>query len=123
MDQPDHPTKPIRHRRTTYIVLDGRVLRIVRSGEWLYDGSVRMPVDVVALDFDWSFELCRADDEHDEYEEPQPLGADGLLYYVRFQRAGQTATPTWVDSQAHTTVDEAMATAQAKAPSPISWSA
>lgn len=33
MDQPDHPTKPIRHHRATYIVLDGAVIRPAVSGE------------------------------------------------------------------------------------------
>ncbi len=28
-------------------------VRIVRSGRWLYDGSAPMPVDIVALDFDF----------------------------------------------------------------------
>jgi hypothetical protein len=96
-------------------------LRIMRTGDWLYDGAVRMPVDVVALDVDRWFELRRADGDRHTREEPQPLGPDGFLYFVRFQGAGQTTTPTSVDSRGHSTVEEAMSTAQAKVPWPISW--
>jgi hypothetical protein len=100
-----------------------RSVLIVRSGDWLYDGAVQMPVDVVALDFDGCFELRRADDGCHAGDEPQPLGPDGFLYFVRFQGAGRTTTPTWVDSGGHPTVEGAMATAQAKLPWPISWHA
>jgi hypothetical protein len=96
-------------------------LRIMRTGDWQYDGAVRMPVDVVALDVDQWFQLRRADGDRHTREEPQPLGPDGVLYFVRFQGAGQTTTPTWVDSRGHSTVEEAMSTAQAKVPWPISW--
>ena len=82
-----------------------------------------MPVDIVALDYDWSFELCRADDDDHEHEEPQPLGPDGFLYYVRFQRAGQTTTPTWVDSSGQSTIEAAMKTAHSRVPSAITWRA
>ncbi len=94
---------------------------IVRSGVWLYDGSVETPVDIVAFEFDWWHRL--AADDAPEQDEPKPVGPDGLLYYVRFKHAGDAAVPTWVDSAGHDTVDEAMRTAATKAPSPIVWGA
>ena len=96
-------------------------MRIVRQGTWLYDSVARRPVDIVALDYDFWFSLGEADDRLGPGEQPQALGPDGCLYYVRFRRAGDPATPTWVDSGGFESVDEAMATAKAKSPAPISW--
>lgn len=28
-------------------------IKIVKSGTWLYDGTVEKPVDIIALDYDW----------------------------------------------------------------------
>ena len=96
---------------------------IVRSGVWLYDESVESPVDIVGFDFDWWYQFAVDDGSLEPDEQPQPLGRDGLLYYVRFRRAGDPTTPTWVDSGGHAMVEEAMRTAEANAPSPIKWSA
>jgi hypothetical protein len=49
------------------------------------------------------------------------LREEGLLYYVRFRRAGETATPTWVDSSGSLTVEAAIREAEERAPSPIHW--
>jgi hypothetical protein len=62
-------------------------LRIVREGVWLYGGSVETPVDIVALDYDWHFNLGNEDGHLEPGEEPTPLGPDGWLYYARFRRA------------------------------------
>lgn len=96
-------------------------VQIVRTGTWLYDGTSEMPVDVVGLPYDFWYEIGRANGELQPGETPQEGDADGFLYHLRFTRAGSTTEPTWVDSQAHTTVEEAMATAGLKAPSPIRW--
>jgi hypothetical protein len=96
-------------------------VRIVRSGFWLYDDAVEQPVDVVALAYDFWYEIGKADDTLDEGEEPAPLGPDGCLYYVRFQRAGERTEPTWVDSGGHRTLPLAVAEAEANAPSAIRW--
>lgn len=98
------------------------MLKIVRSGSWLYDNSARSPVDIVALDYDFWYEIGKADDQLESGEEPCPLGDGGHLYYVRFRNAGSVAEPTWVDSQSHLTVKEAIATAQERSPTPIEWS-
>lgn len=96
---------------------------IVRSGRWVYAHRQEMPVDIVGLPYDFWFELARADGEDPETaESPEPLGADGLLYYVRFRHAGATMEPTWPDSSGYRTVDAAMCAAQKRVPSAIDWS-
>ncbi len=107
----------------THAIGQSALVLIVRSGVWLYDGSVESPVDIVAFDFDWWHQLAVDDGTAEPDEQPQPVGPDGLLYYVRFKHAGQATTPTWVDSGGHTTVDQAMRTAETNAPSSIEWSA
>ena len=97
------------------------MLRIVRSGAWLYDHSVLQPVDIVALDCDVWWEIDAADGHLEEGDEPTPMGAEGFLYYVRFRQAGAEEEPTWVDSAGYQTVEAAMAAAEARAPSSISW--
>jgi hypothetical protein len=94
---------------------------IVKRGRWLYDGTVEMPVDIVGLPFDFWFEIGRSDEQLEPGETPQALGADGLLFYVRFRRAGETSTPTWPDSAGYATVDAAMKAAEERAPSTITW--
>ena len=94
----------------------------MRSGRWLYDGAAEQPVDIVGLDYDFWYEDGRADDRLEPGERPRPLGPDGLLYYVRFRRAGESDTPTWVDSAGYSTIEQAMSAAQEKSPSEITWS-
>ena len=96
-------------------------MRIVKRGRWRHNGSVEMPVDIVAFEFDWWHEMSRMDGTLDPDEEPVPLGENGLLYYVRFQRAGERSEPTLVDSSGHETAAAAMADAQAQSPAPIRW--
>jgi hypothetical protein len=96
-------------------------MKIVKAGRWLYDGTVERPVDIVGLDFDFWFELARADGQLDEGEEPKSPGDAGLLYYVRFRSAGEESIPTWVDSQAFTTIAAAIAEAETKTPTPVVW--
>ena len=96
-------------------------MRIVKSGRWLYDSSVEKPVDIVALDFDYHYEIAHADGTLDAGEQPQPMGEDGVLYYVRFRSAGDKRTPTMVDSRGLAALSEAIAIAEQQAPSPIRW--
>jgi hypothetical protein len=79
------------------------------------------PVDVVALQFDWWFELAQADGMLGEDEQPQQLGPDGCLYYARFQHAGTTLSPTSVDTPGYQTLSEAMRAAEAKVQGGIQW--
>lgn len=94
---------------------------IVRSGRWVYAGRRTMPVDVIGLPYDFWFELERANGEEPQERDAPALGADGLLYFVRFRRAGETREPTWPDSAGYSTIEAAMRAAEARAPSPIDW--
>jgi len=96
-------------------------LRIIKAGTWLYNNEVARPVDIIALDYDFWYELGKADEQLETGEEPEPLSPEGFLYYARFQRAGETSEPTWVDSPGRRTIDAAMNDAQEKVPRPISW--
>jgi hypothetical protein len=96
-------------------------LRIVRSGTWLYDNAVAKPVDIIGLDYDWWYELAKADGGLEPGEVPEPLSHDGFLYYARFQRTGETSEPTWVDTFARQSIDAAMRDAQEKVPVSITW--
>lgn len=94
---------------------------IVRRGRWVYAHQQTMPVDIVGLPYDFWFELSRADGERETDEVAEPLGAEGMLYYVRFRHAGKNDMPTWPDSAGYPTVDAAMRSARARVPSPIVW--
>jgi hypothetical protein len=96
-------------------------MKIVCSGTWIYDGTVERPVDVVALSFDWWYELAKADALLEEGETPLALGPDGVLYYARFQRAGDTSASTWVDTPGHQTLVAAMEAAELKVASGVAW--
>ena len=88
---------------------------------WLYDEIAPTLVDIVALDYDFWFNLAQADDTLDPDEEPTPLGSQGFLYYARFKHAGDIEEPTWVESPGRATVQEAMRDAEAKTAGPIKW--
>lgn len=96
-------------------------LKIVQTGFWLYDGDVETPVDIVALNSDWWYELAKANGQLDEGELPKDSDSDGFLYYARFRNAGHLEEPTLVDSLGHTTSAEAMEAAQEKVVGPITW--
>jgi hypothetical protein len=96
-------------------------VEIVRTGRWLYDGSVERPVDVVGLTYDFWYEIAKADDRLDPGEVPMEPDENGLLYYVRFRRAGETSTPTWPDSGGSADLEAAVRAAEVRVPSPIRW--
>ena len=96
---------------------------IVRTGTWMYDGVVEKPVDIISLEYDWWYMLAEADGVLEPDEEPEPLSQDSCLYYVRFRNALQPVQPTWPDSCGYATVEEAVAYAESKTPSPIRWRA
>ena len=100
---------------------DGELIPIVMSGRWLYDGAVDMPVDIIGLSYDFWYEMGAADDQLEPGEIPQVPGESGLLYYVRFSRAGDVSSPTWPDSIGYRTLDAAMGAAQERLPTAIRW--
>lgn len=90
---------------------------VAASGTWIYDGLLPLPVDVVGVDRDLWNDIGVEDGDEDE---PQPLGPDGLLYYVRFRAAGQDRYP-WPEGAAFDDLDAAKRSAEAQAPSPVVW--
>jgi len=96
-------------------------LRIVRTGEWLYDSAAPKSVDIVALDYDWWYELGKADGNLSPDEKALEPDGQGWIYYVRFRNALDPSEPTSVDSPGHQTIEQAMAAAEAKVDVAIHW--
>lgn len=91
-------------------------MRILRTGTWVDAGDTRS-VDVIALPYDYWYELADVNGELERGQRPTLFGPDRLLYYVRFSGAG-TKKPR-PDSIAFPTIDGAMAEAEAKVP--VRW--
>jgi hypothetical protein len=96
-------------------------LKIIRSGRWLYGGTVEMPVDVIGLDYDWYLESDKGAFGAEDGDQPMPLDREGFIYYVRFRMAGEIVEPTWVDTAGHSTPEEAMLAAESKILAGIVW--
>ena len=96
-------------------------INIVKKGTWLYDGQIEKPVDIIALEYDFWYEIAKADGMLEPDEQPGPFGSNGELYYVRFQRALEKEGPTWVDSIGHPNIDEAIEIAKSKVTGEIRW--
>lgn len=84
----------------------------VAVGQWKYDGTVDQAVRVVGLSFDYFYSLAEADGQLEPGEKPEPMGPDGLLYYVVFAH---------VDSPGFPTVLQAKGYAQSKVQSEVRW--
>lgn len=96
-------------------------MEIVKSGRWRYAADVHLPVDIVSLPYDFWYELAKDDEQLEPDETPQALTSEGVLFYVRFRRAGEGATPTWPDSAGYPTLQEAMNAAERRVPAAIVW--
>lgn len=70
---------------------------IVQQGRWLYDNTVFQPVTVIRLNYDFWYEIGRADGTTEADEVPE-LNEDGFKYYVCF-RSSPTEHPGWVDAR------------------------
>ena len=93
--------------------------RVVRSGSWLYDGSVVSPVHLIQTDYDFWYETTRADGTLEPGEHPE-LNPEGHLYYVCFREV-PSSSPLWVDSEGFPSLGLAEAHAQSKVAGPITW--
>ena len=97
---------------------------VVLVGEWLYDGSVPMPVYVVRYNFDYNFELAKSDayeafggETMVDEDERAELNAKGFRFDLSFQeRAGGEY---WPDARGGLSVDEAKEAAQAMLHAPV----
>ena len=95
--------------------------QVVRSGTWLYDDAVNQPVYIVMLDYDFWYEITKADGLLKAGEVPH-LNEAGTQFYVCFRAVPETP-PIWVDSPGFDEMEQACECAQSKVPSPISWEA
>jgi hypothetical protein len=86
---------------------------VVAVGQWLYDGTAPTTVRIVRLDYDFWYEIGKADGDLEPDEAPQ-LNDDGYLYYVK-HRSG------WPDSQGFPTPEEAIAAAESQLPTAVEW--
>ena len=94
---------------------------IVKVGIWLYDNLVEKPVDVIALKYDYWYELYETDGLLEPDDKPEKLGPEGKLYYVRFQSASEQDVRFSPDSEGFQTIEKAMLAAEAKVTGKIEW--
>lgn len=94
---------------------------VVKRGWWLYDGLVERQVDVIGLEWDFWYRIAEEDGKLEPEDQPLETDADGLIYYVRFARAGSTQEKPWPESVGAATVEEAVADAEQRAPAPVRW--
>jgi hypothetical protein len=78
-----------------------------------------MPVHVLELDYDFWFEIDKADGVLQKFERPA-LNSDGHLYYILY-RGILDDSKVWVNSDGFETVELAVEHAQSRLPAPISW--
>lgn len=96
-------------------------LKIVARGTWLYAARFEAPVDIVCLDYDWNYELDRADGKLATGQVPEPMGDGGVLYYGRFTHALDSSEPTWPDTPGHQTLEDAKHHIERKVAGGIRW--
>ncbi len=65
-----------------------RVEAVVLRGIWLYDGTLPAPIEVIARNFDSSYD---PDDEDYPDWRPTLLGAEGVLYFLHFPSGPSSA--------------------------------
>ena len=100
---------------------------VMLVGEWLYAGSVPMPVYVVRYNFDYLFELAKSeafeafgDETMVDEDERAELNAEGYRFDLSFrERAGGEY---WPDARGGLSVAEAKSAAEAMLPAPLTWS-
>ena len=84
--------------------------RIVCEGTWVFPGEAPALVFVIEQNYDFWAEMDRREPE---------LNADGLAYYVLFNRPAER--PWWVESPGFASVQEAMEWAGEIVTGPITW--
>lgn len=100
--------------------VERRIQRIIAEGEWLYDGITPSPVRVIEQDYDFWYEIGKADGDLEAWEKPE-LNEKGLLYYVTFKQCENIERPWWVESQGFKSIQLAKQFAEAKVQGEIKW--
>lgn len=57
--------------------------QLVLRGKWLYDNSVYQPVQIFVIDYDYYYELAKADGQLESGEEPE-LNEKGEMYLIKW---------------------------------------
>jgi hypothetical protein len=56
---------------------------LVLQGKWLYDNSVYQPVQIFVIDYDYYYEMAKADEQLEPGEEPG-LNEKGEMYMIKW---------------------------------------
>jgi len=99
----------------------GRVAEaaIVARGSWTYGGVATKPVFIIATDYDFWFEVAKADGDLEPGEEPD-LNAENRLYYLSFHGLRDNGT-FWPDSVAYKSIEAARLAGESRVPTSIVW--
>lgn len=84
----------------------------VAVGNWTYDGAVEEAVRIVGLPFDYHYLLAETDEQLEPDEKAEPLGPEGLLYYVVFAELAGPGFPTILQAKGY---------AQSQVQSEVRW--
>lgn len=93
--------------------------KIVCSGKWLYADHVPTGVHIVCQNYDFWYEMAKADNMLEQGEQPE-LNQEGLAFYFLFGQVPETR-PFWVRSEGFPSIEKAKEQAQAQVPSVIEW--
>ena len=97
------------------------MLRVVATGEWLYDRSVPATVRIVETDYDFWYEISQADGDAEMSETPQ-MNPAGRLYYPIYDNQVIDENGTfWPHEPGYVSVAEAKVAAEGRVPSAIVW--
>ena len=93
--------------------------KVVLDGSWDCGNATTLPVYIIEQNYDYWYEMERADGSLSGDERPK-LNDRGLIYYVRL-RAIDSDPPWGVDSFGHATIEEAKRWASEKIGKQIDW--
>jgi hypothetical protein len=92
----------------------------VKTGEWLYDNQTPMTVKIFVLNFDYNYEIAKADGQLDEGEKPE-LNEEGEIYMIKWGSGdffdNDLVTKDWGGFD----LNAAIKKAQTKVNSKINW--
>jgi hypothetical protein len=71
------------------------------------------------LNYDWWYEHSKADEMIELNVQPLTLSPEGLIYYIRFQKAVDNQYTSWIDTLEHQELKDAAKPAEAKVVSGI----
>ena len=97
---------------------NSREPKIVRKGKWLYGGTAYLPVQIFAIDYDYYYEIAKADDQLKEGEQPE-LNENGEQYMIGWYEGPFSTFGS--REYGGLTLDEAITAAEDKVQQKIIW--